>query len=72
MKLEETKGGELSIKVVSQLITQQLDPLVAIERELKVKLDPETKEKLREISASEPTYKEKVQKMLNFLKEKYA
>ncbi len=36
-----------------------------------MKLDPETKEKLWEISADTPLYKDKVQKMLNYLKEKY-
>jgi hypothetical protein len=41
VKLEETKGAS---GVVSQLITQQMDPIVAIERELRIKLDPETKD----------------------------
>ena len=68
VKLEETKGGS---GVVSQLITQQMDPIVAIERELRIKLDPETRDTLREISADVPLYKDKVQKMLNHLKDKY-
>jgi len=40
----------------SQLITQQQDPIVAIEKELRVKLDHDTKDFLRQEVADEPTY----------------
>jgi hypothetical protein len=66
VKLEETKGG-----VVSTLITQQQDPIVAIERELGIKIEADTKDKLREITAEVPLYKDKVKTMLDFLRDKY-
>jgi hypothetical protein len=65
VKLEETKG------VVSTLITQQQDPIVAIERELGIKIEADTKDKLREITAEVPLYKDKVKTMLDFLKDTY-
>ena len=67
MKLEETKGGG----VVSTLITQQADPIVTIERELGIKIEADTKDKLREITAEIPLYKDKVKTMLDFLRDKY-
>jgi hypothetical protein len=40
----------------SQLITQQQDPIVAIEKELRVKLDHDTKDFLRQEVADETSY----------------
>lgn len=42
--------------------------MVVIEKELKVRIDPEIKVQLREIAASETHYQGKVLKMLNHLK----
>jgi len=50
---------------------QQQDPIVAIEKELKIRLDQDTKEFLRDAAKDEPTYKAKVKKMLDTLKDKY-
>jgi hypothetical protein len=52
------------------LITQQQDPIVVLERELKVKFDQDKKDELRALAADEPTYQGKVKKILGHLKEK--
>jgi hypothetical protein len=52
----------------SALITQQQDPIVAIEKELKIKLDADAKEALRTLAANEPSYQGKVKIMLDHLK----
>ena len=51
-----TLEGSEQIIPSSALITQQSDPIIAIEKELRVKLDPDTKDKLREIAAGETNY----------------
>jgi Myristoyl-CoA:protein N-myristoyltransferase, N-terminal domain len=53
----------------SQLLVQQQDPIVAIEKDLGVKIDQDTKDLLREKAADEPTYKGKVKKMMEELKQ---
>lgn len=42
-----------------------------IQRELNIKLDQDTKDFLRNEAASETTYKEKMKKMLDILKDRY-
>ena len=69
MNLDE--GGDHQIISPSALITQQPDPIVAIERELRVRLDADLKEELRTLAADEPSYQGKIKKMLDHLKEKY-
>jgi hypothetical protein len=69
--IESVKIDDSGIIQPSNLITQQQDPIVAIEKELKVRLDQETKDKLREIAIDEATYQGKVAKMLDHLREKY-
>lgn len=52
----------------SQLLTQQQDPVVAVEKELKTRLDQDTKDLLRQHAIEETTYQGKVKKMLEYLK----
>lgn len=52
----------------SQLLVQQQDPIVAVEKALGVRLDSDTKDLLRQEASSEPTYQGKVKKMLDHLK----
>jgi len=40
----------------SQLLVQQQDPIVAVEKALGVRLDADTKDLLRQEAATEPTY----------------
>ena len=64
-KLESTSLEETHQPL---LVQHEQDPILAVERDLKVKLDQDTKEILKEMAATETSYQAKVRKMLDYLK----
>ena len=67
---EEDKQPE-EVDFDTQAEKEEADPIDFVESELKVKWTADTKDELRKQIESEPTYKDKVKKLLEMMKGKY-
>lgn len=68
---EESKISTIEESKTDISTNEEKDPLAQIEKELRIKIDADTKDSLREQVKDEPTYQDKVKKLLEILRTKY-